>query len=278
MLRVHFLNVGKGNCTVIKFPSGRLAVVDIDNSRIDDDNDTLQDPIAFLDAHYPNESIFRFILTHPDMDHMSGLHELQKKRNLVNLWDTEHDKKVDLDQLSLGGYSKDDWKTYQKLRKGSDDLTVLRLQYDSQPKSYWSEDRITVLSPSPNMLKLAKEKGEYNHSSYVLMIEHEGIRILLGGDATKEAWRQILLNHGKGALKAHVFLAPHHGSPDNIEKDVFAHIEPEYVVVSDHRGHSYDYSYYNGLASKQVYSTKHFGNIAIVVSKDEKSIAPEKNG
>lgn len=118
MLKVHFLNVGKGNCVVIKFPSGRLTVVDIDNSRIDDDNDTLQDPIEFLDSHYPNESIFRFILTHPDMDHMSGLHELHTKRKLVNFWDTEHEKKVSLNQLSLGGYSKHDWLAYEKLRGG----------------------------------------------------------------------------------------------------------------------------------------------------------------
>jgi len=103
-----------------------------------------------------------------------------------------------------------------------------------------------------------------------------GVRILLGGDATKNAWRQILANNGKEALKANVFLAPHHGSPDNIEKDVFQHIAPQYVIVSDHRGHNYDYTYYNSLASEQVYSTKHFGNIEVVVSKDIKTINPEK--
>lgn len=252
-------------------------MVDIDNSRIDDDNDTLQDPIEFLDSHYSQESIFRFILTHPDMDHMSGLHELFTKRYVYNFWDTEHEKAVDTSQLNFGGYSKHDWLTYKKLRAGSDNPKVLRLLHNSQPKSYWVEDGITVFSPSPNMLKLASETDEYNHSSYVLMIEHEGMRILLGGDATKRAWRQILANHGKDALKAHVFLAPHHGSPDNIEEDVFQHIAPQYVIVSDHRGHSYDYSYYSRLASKQVYSTKHFGNIELIVSKNQKTITPEKN-
>ena len=30
----YFLNVGKGNCTIIDFPSGHLSVIDIDDSRI----------------------------------------------------------------------------------------------------------------------------------------------------------------------------------------------------------------------------------------------------
>lgn len=277
MLKVHFLNVGKGNCVVIKFPSGHLTVVDIDNSQIDEENDTLQDPIEFLNSNYPGESVFRFILTHPDMDHMSGLHELHKNRTIVNFWDIEHAKKVDVDKMGLGGYSKADWDTYQKLRSAKESPTVIRVLHDHIPKSYWKEDRIKILSPSAELIKHANKTEEYNHGSYVLMIEHEGIRVLLGGDATKEAWREILKNHGKAALKADVFLAPHHGSPDNVEMDVFKHIAPQYVVVSDHRGHSYDYSSYNSLAPEKVYSTKHYGNIELTVSKATKAFTAEKN-
>ena len=33
MLRVHFLNVGHGDCTIIKHPSGRLTMIDLNNSQ-----------------------------------------------------------------------------------------------------------------------------------------------------------------------------------------------------------------------------------------------------
>lgn len=278
MLKVHFLNVGKGNCTVISFPSGNLAVIDIDNSKIDDENDSLQDPIAFLKSNYPNRSIFRFVLTHPDMDHISGLHELENNYEIINFWDTDNNKKVDLDKLKLGGYKKEDWETYQTLRNSEKNPKSLQYYQDTEPTIYWKEDGIKVIGPSKNMLNEANKTEEYNHCSYVLKIEHEGIKILLGGEATKESWQDILKYHGKDELKAHVFLAPHHGSPDNIEKDVFQYINPQYVVISDHRGHSYDYSHYNDLASEQVYSTKHFGNITLEVSSEKKNIYPEKNG
>jgi beta-lactamase superfamily II metal-dependent hydrolase len=276
MLKIHFLNVGKGNCTVIKLPSERLMVVDIDNSRINDDDDVLQCPIDFLNRTYPNESIFRFILTHPDMDHMSGLYDLDKERKIHNFWDTPHEKEMDLDRMQIGGYSRNDWLAYQKLRKASSEPKDLKLFQGGERLSYWKEDGIKVLGPSNEMVRKAIETEEFNHLSYVLKIVHEGVSILLGGDATKEAWRDILAYHGADELKANVFLAPHHGSPQNIEKDVFKHIDPQFVVVSDHRGHSYDYTYYNSLAKERVYSTKHFGNVHIEVSATKKKIYTEK--
>ena len=33
MLRVHFLNVAHGDCTIISHPSGRLTMIDINNSQ-----------------------------------------------------------------------------------------------------------------------------------------------------------------------------------------------------------------------------------------------------
>ena len=278
MLKVHFLNVGKGNCTVIKFPSGNLAVIDIDNSKINNETDVLQDPIQFINDNYPGESIFRFVLTHPDMDHMSGLDELHQNRSITNFWDTKHNKNMEIDKLHLGGYKKEDWEKYQELRIRDENPKVLHIYQNSEPKSYWAEDGIKILGPSKAMIDKANETEEYNHCSYVLKVEHKGITVLLGGDATKEAWQDILAYCGEDELNANIFLAPHHGSPDNIEENVFKHISPQYVIISDHRGHSYDYSYYNNLASEQVYSTKHFGSITIEVSQTEKIIYTEKNG
>ena len=277
MLKVHFLNVGKGNCVVVKFPSGRLAVVDIDDSRVEDDN-PLQDPIQFLNENYPNESIFRFVLTHPDMDHMSGLDKLYRSRPIINFWDTPNNKTVNRSKMYRGGYNPADWDRYQQLRNNTEAPKALHIYQRDHPKQYWREDKISVLAPSRNMVQRANETEDYNHASYVLMIEHQGIKVLLGGDATPESWRDILNSHDPETLAAQVFLAPHHGSPANLEKDVFRIISPEYVVVSDHYGHSYAYDYYNNLALKRVYSTKHFGNITLEVGSTVRRIYPERNG
>lgn len=287
MLKIDFLNVGKGNCTVIQFPSGKIAIIDIDNSKIDDEDDILQDPIDFLDKKYSGKSIFRFILTHPDMDHMSGIDELFDNRKIYNFWDTEHDKELDTETDDFGPFNTDDWKRYQDIRKNKENPKALKLFRDATSECCWTQDDIQILSPSQQLTKLSKETKEgnsdkYNHISYVLRIEYLGIVILLGGDATKAAWQDIFDHYNAknklDLLKADIFLAPHHGSENNINKDVFEYINPDFVVVSVHRGKDYAYDYYNSLANKQVYSTKHHGNISVEVSDDRKTITPEKNG
>src|SRR5690242_19675308 len=44
-LKVHLLNVGHGDCTVIEHPSGRLTMIDVNNSQ-DYDSDSLSELLA----------------------------------------------------------------------------------------------------------------------------------------------------------------------------------------------------------------------------------------
>ncbi|MDX2245694.1 MAG: MBL fold metallo-hydrolase [Bacteroidia bacterium] len=267
MLKIHFLNVGKGNCTIIDFPSGHLTVVDTDNSRFTDEN-YLIDPVDFIKENYKGKSIFRLIITHPDMDHLSGMDEIEANFTVLNFWDTEHNKvlsKADLDKAPF--YERGDWETYQKFRKSTESPKCLFL-YRNSSADFWNTDNIQILSPSKSLVKLANEKGEYNHLSYVLMIEYKGVKILLGGDATIEAWNEIYEECGKSALKADIFLAPHHGSKHNVNDDVFQHIKPDWVIASVLKGVDYDYQYYNKLAKNKALSTKHYGNISIEIKDD----------
>src|SRR5262245_57606869 len=128
-LKFHFLNVGQGDCTVIEFPSGRIGMVDIDNLRVldrdtlretlDEYHDSLEyllrksagagteqldaefltkecqkltDPLAYYDATIgAGRDLFRMIVTHADMDHMTGLHRLayqQASKKILNFWHT----------------------------------------------------------------------------------------------------------------------------------------------------------------------------------------------
>jgi competence protein ComEC len=278
MLKIHFINVGKGSCTIIDFPSGHLTVVDTDNSRNTDEND-LTDPIDFLKKHYPNKDIFRLVITHPDMDHLSGMEEIAENFKIYNFWDTEHNKTLTQADLDIAPYyEKEDWKTYQNFRKSTENPKCINL-YRNSKGDYWNSDNIKILSPSKALVKKANESGDYNHLSYVISINFKGTKILLGGDATVEAWDEILEELGEDELKADIFLAPHHGSTNNVNKDVFKHIEPKHVVVSVIKGVDYDYAYYNTLAKKQVLSTKHYGNISFHIGDNGKieHICVEKN-
>ena len=263
MLKIHFLNVGKGNCTIIKHPSGRISIIDIDNSRIKNNERKLTDPIKYVKSVNISR-VFRFILTHPDMDHMSGLNGLSNNTEIINFWDTENNKSIENSSWDESPYDRRDWEKYRSFKnKKENPKYIINSRRDED--HYWMDDHITVLSPSHDLIKKAHETEDYNHLSYVLMLEQKGVKILFSGDASVEAWEEILDECGKSLLKADILLAPHHGSKNNIFKPALEAISPDYVIVSVAEGVDYAYDFYKNLVKKKVFSTKDKGNIILEV-------------
>lgn len=267
MLKAHFLNVGKGNCTILDFPTDRIAMVDIDSSRVTEDN-PLTDPIEYYQQQFGTKSLFRFVLTHPDMDHMSGLNELSQSISILNFWDTDNEKDMSDEEWESSPYDEDDWDRYQEFRQSEKDPKCLRLYQDATGDCCWVQDKIRILAPTENLVKLANDSEEYNHLSYVLRIEYAGVILLLGGDATIQAWDEIYRTCSEEVLAADIFLSPHHGSPNNVNAEVFEKIRPNYVIVSVARGVEYDYDFYSSLAKEKVLSTKAYGTMRVEITDE----------
>jgi beta-lactamase superfamily II metal-dependent hydrolase len=147
----------------------------------------LTDPIEFLKRNYSGRRIWRFILTHPDLDHMRGLKSLYENVGFDNFWDTEHTKPTPKFRSDA---DRDDWEFYQRLRSGALGLTALKYtrgdsyfafgkEQDGRP----SGDNIELLSPTPEILGACNTAGKSIDLSIVLRIHHAGRSILLPGDA-----------------------------------------------------------------------------------------------
>jgi competence protein ComEC len=152
----------------------------------------LTDPIAFLKTNYPNERLWRFILTHPDLDHMSGLKSLYEHVGFDNFWDTDHTKRTPNYRSDA---DKEDWEFYQSLRGGNlgtmprnytrgTSLFAFGKEEDGRPGG----DNIEILSPSPALIGVCNTAGKSNDLSLVLRIHHAGKSVLLPGDAEAPAW------------------------------------------------------------------------------------------
>ncbi len=302
-LDIHFLNVGHGDCTVIDFPSGRLSIIDINNSpgldeSTEDDlaaefglnqlqyrlmkmrseipyslgimlkslEDRLVDPAKYLAQYYPGRSVFRFILTHPDMDHMSGLYRLfsphQDDIALSNFWDTDNEKSMSENDFQGSGSKGmwDDWQEYVRLRDPDEAHTVLN-NYRNQGGHFWSEDGMSILSPTSELVEQANRSESWNQLSYVLTVEYAGRRVVLGGDADIAAWADIHSHYGDLGLKADILKASHHGRDSGYHQPSVKAIDPVFTVVSVGKKPETDASNKYRHYSDKAVSTRFHGSI-----------------
>jgi competence protein ComEC len=226
-LKIHFLNVGRGDCTIIEFPSGRIGIVDIHNLKALDDETKeellqefrgksmdymfaksisplrakaleeefitkelakLTDPLEYYDLNIGRgKDIFRFFVTHPDMDHMTGLNRIYSQdpnKSIYNFWHTGfHNFNLDDttdEEWNRCPYDKRDWETYKKLRI-SDSSPKSIQRYQGATGEHWTEDGVEIWAPTKELEDLAVEKDESNIISMILKISYKGISIVSRG-------------------------------------------------------------------------------------------------
>ena len=286
-LDLNFLNVGHGDCTVIKFPSGRISMIDINNAfSLDDETSNeyfsstgkaydiqLTNPIEWLNDNGIN-SLFRFTCTHPDMDHLTGISALNNELELLNFWDVQHDFENIKDTSDFTDEQLEDWNTYLQLRQSTENPKSISPTRDDDG-NYWTDDGIHILSPNQELIDHSEDKEDANHLSYVVMIKHGNIKVYLCGDATDEATFPNMIEHyGEDFFKKKdgeivILKAAHHGRDSGYNQKFVELLQPDVVVVSVGKKPSTDASNKYRNYCDNVWSTRFKGNINIQCSEND---------
>jgi beta-lactamase superfamily II metal-dependent hydrolase len=267
---VHVLNVGAGSCTVVVSPNGHVTMVDINDGSDQRSYEPapseapLTDPIAWCAGTLGNTAPFRFILSHPDADHMAGIRRvLTGSLSVQNFWDLRHTRtKTEFKNED----AKSDWLVYEAFRQNLavDGITwpkrISPLRGDTG--DFWTADNVEILSPTAQLVADADKADAYNDASYVLRFRHGTSSVLLASDVEDKAWHDMI-DAGVN-LFANVLIASHHGRKSGFCEDAMNLIRPDLVVVStsklaakddalpDYRRHA-----------KKVFSTRIDGNTRI---------------
>ncbi len=263
---IHFLNVNEGDCAWIQHASGRNTVIDVSAAQ---DISVSQTVIEFANAsgnhnqknnpvnpvQYLNDfgvsTIFRFILTHPDMDHMDGIKSLFDGFRVLNFWDTENDKELD-NKSSWGKYKKEDWEFYQEIRTSTSSPKVLH-NYSGSHAQYYNEDEngkagadgLYILAPTKELVADANNSGDYNDCSYVILYKTNGKKIIFAGDSAEKTWDYILENHKEEVTDVDILLAPHHGRKTGGNSDYLDVLNPKLTLFGNAKSEYLDYSAWN---------------------------------
>ena len=252
----HFIDVGQGDATLIKVGSKNILV---DTGDRDAENTLM----TYLDSKSVTE-IEYFVITHYDSDHFA---------NATKVLDKYDVKKVLVpDQVKTT-------KTYEtfiaKLEQqvASKDIEVLKANEMIGNKLDVESLELTVLAPLKNNYK------DSNDYSVCLMARYGNKRVLLTGDAEKEAEADIVERYKGTELECDVYKMGHHGSRTSSNQALLDKATPEYVIVSCGVDNEYGHPHKEAMdrvKKLKCYRTDTQGTILLSIANDVLTFTTEK--
>ncbi|HVM94807.1 MAG TPA: DNA internalization-related competence protein ComEC/Rec2, partial [Candidatus Acidoferrales bacterium] len=217
-LRLTFLSVGQGDCSVIELPGGKVALVD--GAGIGDGSFDVGERV--IAPYLWSRKIARvdfIILSHPQWDHYGGLQFIVDHFAPREFW------------WNGTGASARHFKDLMKAVEAHNVLTVpVRRGYRRDIDGV----ELAVLSPPE-----AAAGWSINDLSVVLQVSFGAHRVLFTGDIEAPT-ESYLTNTAGNELRSDVLKVPHHGSRTSSTKGFVGFVAPQFAVISlgfDNRFH-----------------------------------------
>lgn len=214
-MELHFIDVGLGNMTLLRFPNGTTWLYDCN---ITEDNEDAV--FRYVKKAMNGRTRFQaFVCSHRDADHMRGVKKVHNKYPIGEIWDAD-----------VPGTTTDsaEYREYMELRRQLGGKTI-------EPRTDEEVGDVTVRWMN------GKDDGltGANDQSIVVKIEYGG-SALLAADTTHIPWRDKILPHYTDAkLSADILLGAHHGSdtffndpPSNEYESHMRKIKPGMTLLS----------------------------------------------
>jgi competence protein ComEC len=215
MARVHFLDVGRGDSTILQFDNGRTYLIDYYEAS------GKLSPLDYLSHTLNVEELETLVLTHPHQDHFLGVQRLIEVLPIRQVW------------LSNYPYTAPSYSLIERVLESRLDIRVLFPRSGTIVAE--GKDRLHVLAPQTHLLRGTHE--DINNASIVLKVvipnpaEDTSASVILGADAEITSWQQVLMEHSQ-ELQAELLKISHHGSPHGTDRLALAAIRPKYSVIS----------------------------------------------
>ncbi|MEW6681932.1 MAG: DNA internalization-related competence protein ComEC/Rec2 [Nitrospirota bacterium] len=216
-LEVTWLDVGQGDGAVIRFPSGRVMVVDGGKRFFDLDAGRLV--VAPMLWNQGVDRIDYLVASHPQLDHIGGLLFVADRFPIGEVW--------------TNGRRPDRWTA----REFEDLLTQRGIPTSIIPKQQplWIDAvrvwRVNPWAESP-FSPLPKDASE-NDRSIVLRVEYGRASILLTGDIEAAGERlMVAANPQWNLLRSTILKVPHHGSRGSLDPTFLRAVAPKVAVIS----------------------------------------------
>ena len=261
-MRIHFLDVGQGDCTLIELPDGKVAMIDGgDTSDV-----TAKAVLRYLNA-LKIKTIDYLIVTHPDSDHCGSLKKVLQQKDVLNAYLPAANP-----EKTGGTYAE----VYQQLLE--EDCKCIYAESGETFGSTNAGYTFTCLYPYVRN----EWSNPYNGESTVVWLDYKGTSAIFMGDATWGTERELMSNHELGLLEnlgvdlssTEILKVGHHGSNSSTSLEFLEYLNVKASVIScgenNPYGHPVDEVLQNiTQAGSKIYRTDCNGTVMISVKDGE---------
>ncbi len=218
-LKVHFIDVGQGDCIFIELPDKKSMLIDCGEFEY---ANTVTGYIKNLDY----STIDYVVATHPHTDHMGCMATVINSFKVINFYMPEiaHDT-VAFDKMMEAVAN-----------------SGCNAQYAYRGKNIFDfgDAKADFLSPGENVILT-----DYNNASAVVRLTFKNSSFIFMGDAEFECENKIL---SSGAtITADVLKCGHHGSSSSTSERFLNKVNPKYAVITVGKGNSYGHPHIETL-------------------------------
>lgn len=258
-LEVHFVDVGEGDATLIRFSSGKTMLID------SGDNVKVKQLTTYIDKVFFNshKKVFDYVvLTHSDCDHSGNMDTILDKYKVNNF--IRPNILID----GLENYLADGRAKYDNNNDYVATITKLySLEKDNKIKVSFAEpDTYIDMGNNAKVHILSPLKPYYtttNDYSIVMIVEDNNEKFMLTSDASTDVENDIINSYDEDVLDVDVLKLGHHGSDTSTSLDWLDTTQPDYAVISAGEDNSYQHPSSAVLDNIELYNEEHTDTIKI---------------
>lgn len=303
-LRVHYLDVGQGDCIFIEFPDDTVMLIDSGDGRNTGETDTSRYIVGYLED-LGVEVIDYLMLTHSDADHAGNMVEILDAFEVEKAYVPDIDEGVIETQTYKNFAEALGRETYTAEGGGAAacEIEISQMGDLIESESETEEFFMAFLSPAPrgmseegeydelNSKKPNKDSAAINAVSPITYLEYMGKRFVFTGDVTGEPTERVMSRYKTGIYRDYfknknggyysisfeegvdVYKVAHHGSRlegcNSLEFLQF--VNPQYAICSVGAGNRFGHPHGEllvDLAEMGIpfYRTDENGTIVVTIS------------
>ena len=210
LCRIYFLDVGQGDCTLIRTRAGDIL--------IDAGPESAQDALCLRLKQLGVKEIALAIFTHPDEDHVGGADGVLEQIPVRTVWLPTRE----MDNPSAARMEKtiEENGSTRKNVRANEVMTV-------------GDAVVATLAP------MGDASNDPNDNSIVVRITCGDVGMLFMGDASAKIEQKLVETYADAHLSAQLYKVGHHGSSTSNTEAFLSVVKPQYAVICSSIDNSY---------------------------------------